>query len=338
MEELAISAQQAVLQAFPSGGGNGIPEPGHAAECDRLLHLLLDTSLLALGRSAFDLKRLWHDDQAIYTASCANDWPGGACPADYLERPAVQELHVLRGAWAHWTLTEAAGLIRELRRRRPELWIKMFAAADIARFARREALSHGAVIDCLMEAGLDQLGDSITSGESPAREGGPVFGGMPWRCWCAVHDYAHRAGLPAEAVLHFGTQREAPAFARSLAALRELEERAPGTHCVLLVPASPWWAAPGWCLRVVAAARLALETVPHVKVHLPSLSAETAAAALNFGADVLDLRPMPWADGAGARVDAALARRLVRYAGQTPVERAGILYVNQVPALAPAEG
>lgn len=88
-------------------------------------------------------------------------------------------------------------------------------------------------------------------------------------------------------------------------------------------------ATPDRCLRVVALARLMLDSIPHIKAYWPTLQVETAAAALSFGADDLDgtlgnERIMHLAkSGAPKRLTADVLEQIIRDGGQIPARRTG---------------
>jgi aminodeoxyfutalosine synthase len=80
-------------------------------------------------------------------------------------------------------------------------------------------------------------------------------------------------------------------------------------------------------LKVIAAARLMLDNIPHIKSYWVMLGEATASVGLNFGADDLDgtIGKERIAHAALAASPAGLARermaRLIREAGRVPVER-----------------
>jgi aminodeoxyfutalosine synthase len=80
-------------------------------------------------------------------------------------------------------------------------------------------------------------------------------------------------------------------------------------------------------LRTLAASRLLLDNIPHIKAYWVSMGVATAQTALRFGADDLDGTIIHESiyHSAGSRVPMALSReelvRLIREAGRIPVER-----------------
>ena len=80
---------------------------------------------------------------------------------------------------------------------------------------------------------------------------------------------------------------------------------------------------------MIAASRLILDNIPHLKAYWPTLQIETAVAALNFGADDLDgtlgkERIMQLAEtGSPEKLSADFLRTMIRQAGQQPHQRDG---------------
>ena len=325
------------------------------------LDMLRHMPLIELGRLAFDSKRARYGNIITFvrnrhvnpTNLCVNRCafcgfsakPGD--PHAYvldesriladLEDAALREVHVVGGLHPEWNFARSLELIRSMRLQRPDLWIKAFTAVEVAYFARSEG--HGdpeRILGALQEAGVDQLpgGGAEVLSDRVHRQLCP--GKLAPAAWLEIHRQAHRMGLPSNATLLFGHIETDEEIVDHLFDLHTLQEEAPGFQSFVplayqpensglaLRPVSATKA-----LRVVALARLVLDMIPHVKAYWPSLHLETAAAALNFGADDLDgtLGQERVMHLGGSDMPQQLDRKdmesLVRHAGQRLAERDG---------------
>lgn len=327
---------------------------------DEALQLFRHAPLLDLGALAHERKRARHGDTCTYIVNRQIN-PTNLCihscrfcdfaarPRDAhayvltedqiiadLHDPEVCEVHITGGLWKTWDLDRATALIRRIRRERPHLWIKGFTAVEIDFFSRRARCGWEAVLRNLIDAGLDAMpggGAEVLNSrihhELFAEKMGPAD-------WLAIHELAHRLGLPSNATLLFGHIETDEEIIDHLISLRELEDRAPGFQAFIPLAFQPGEtgivdrlvAAPR-CLRVVAISRLVFDNVPHVKSYWPTLQVETGAAALTFGADDLDgtLGRERIMHLAGSETPSGLTARfmeqLIRDAGQQPSRRSG---------------
>jgi aminodeoxyfutalosine synthase len=141
-------------------------------------------------------------------------------------------------------------------------------------------------------------------------------------------------GIPSNCTLLYGhieTHRER---VEHLLKLRALEDEAPGFLAFIPLAFQTGYsgiaerpASAVEDLRTVAAARLLLDNIPHVKSYWVMLGEDTASVALNFGADDLDgtILEEKIAHAALAESPLGLARDrlcgLIHEAGKLPVER-----------------
>lgn len=255
---------------------------------------------------------------------------------DSLAAPDLAEAHIVGGLWHTWGFERSLELVRRIRKARPDLWIKAFTAVEVDYFASMERLEWEDVLRELMGAGVNALpgGGAEVLSERIHQELFPTKVGP--EKWLAVHEVAHRLGLPTNATLLFGHLETDDEIVEHLFRLRDLQDRAPGFECFVPLAYQPGASrivprlvsAPR-CLRVVALARLVLDNFPHLKAYWPSLQIETASAALNFGADDLDgtLQQERVMHAAGSPAPATLhaqqLERMIREAGQIPARRNG---------------
>ena len=328
------------------------------------LRLLRETSLLELGRQAFDAKRSLYGDRVTYVRNLHVN-PTNLCVysckfCDFaakkgdahayelseseilsqFEDPWIREAHLVGGLWPHWGFQRSLALVRQLRAQRPDLNIKAFTAVEVAYFARMERTNPETVLRAMIEAGVDMMpggGAEVFSERIHQELFSQKIGHGEW---LAIHEMAHALGLPSNCTLLFGHIETDEEIVDHLLLLRELQDRAPGFDSFIPLVYQPGAtrvvprevAAPR-ALRVVALARLVLDNIPHIKAYWPSLQVETAVAALTFGADDLDgtigrERIMQLAGSASPeQAPAAMLEQMIRQAGQTPVERDGAFHL-----------
>ena len=329
-------------------------------DCAEARHLFRDVPLLELGQRAFHQKRERFGDaityvvnkhvnptnQCVYTckfcdfAAASSDEHAYSLTEDAiideLSDPMLSEAHIVGGLWPQWGFKRSVALVRQIRAVRSDLWIKAFTAVEIAYFARMERTSVTSVLHALKEAGVNALpggGAEVLSDRVHAALYPDKIGPSEW---LAIHEEAHRIGLPSNCTLLFGHIETDDEIIEHFMQLRALQDKTGGFQSFIPLAYQPgrsglvqrMVSAPR-CLRVVALARLLLDNIPHIKAYWPSLHIETAVTALNFGADDLDgtlgaERIMQLADTeAPARLSARQMQTMIRQAGQTPVRRDG---------------
>jgi cyclic dehypoxanthinyl futalosine synthase len=186
-------------------------------------------------------------------------------------------------------------LVRETLRRFPGVTPHFFTASEIQTIAAVSHLTVGDVLDRLHEAGQRTLpggGAEILSARVRTRiapkKGGP-------QAWLEVHREAHRRGFRSTATMMYGHVEQVDDVLDHWDAIRELQDEFAGFTAFV-----PWSFKPGhtllekWIkhyqgpnmyLRMLAAARLYLDNIPHVQASWFSEGKRAGQVALHFGAD-----------------------------------------------------
>jgi cyclic dehypoxanthinyl futalosine synthase len=186
-------------------------------------------------------------------------------------------------------------LVRETRRRFPQVTPHFFTASEIRTVAEVSRLSVGDVLDRLYAAGQRTLpggGAEVLSARVRRRiepkKGGPDT-------WLEVHREAHRRGFKSTATMMYGHVEDADDLLEHLDVIRELQDAYGGFTAFV-----PWsfkpnntllekWIkqpkGPNMYLRMLAVARLYLDNFPHVQASWFSEGKRTGQIALHFGAD-----------------------------------------------------
>ena len=186
-------------------------------------------------------------------------------------------------------------IVRETRRRFPEVTPHFFTASEIHTIAKVSGLGMTDVLDRLWEAGQRTLpgGGAEVLSERVRRRIEPKKGGPD--AWLGVHSEAHRRGFKSTATMMYGHVETAEDVLDHLDAIRLLQDEFAGFTAFV-----PWSFKPGntllekWIkhykgptayLRMLAVSRLYLDNFPHVQASWFSEGKRAGQIALLFGAD-----------------------------------------------------
>ncbi len=249
----------------------------------------------------------------------------------------AKELHIVGGLHPHWPYGFYLDVVRTLKNAFPDMHVKAYTAVEVDHLASISGKRVEKVLEELKEAGLD----SMPGG------GAEVFSvrvrkilcpqKTPPERWLRIHAAAHDLGIPTNATMLYGHVESVVERVDHLIALRELEERHPGFLAFVSLAFHPENTAvelPGVMgttgrddLVTIAAARLILHNIPHIKSYWIMLGEKIAQTALWFGSDdlegtVVDERIT---HAAGASSPRGLSKErivgIIRDAGRVPVER-----------------
>jgi dehypoxanthine futalosine cyclase len=186
-------------------------------------------------------------------------------------------------------------IVRETRRRFPQVTPHFFTASEIQTVAKVSGLGVAGVLDRLWDAGQRTLpggGAEVLSTRVRQRiepkKGGPS-------AWLDVHRDAHRRGFKSTATMMYGHVETTEDVLDHLDAIRALQDELGGFTAFV-----PWSFKPGntllekWIkhyqgpnmyLRMLAASRLYLDNVDHIQASWFSEGKRAGQIALHFGAD-----------------------------------------------------
>ncbi len=186
-------------------------------------------------------------------------------------------------------------LVRETRRRFPQVTPHFFTASEIRTMAEVSGLPVGGVLDHLWQAGQRTIpgGGAEILSERVRKRIAPKKGGPG--AWLEVHGEAHRRGFRSTATMMYGHVEEPDDVLDHLDAIRELQDLHRGFTAFVPWSFKPgntllekWithYQGPGMYLRMLGVARLYLDNVPHVQASWFSEGKRTGQIALHFGAD-----------------------------------------------------
>src|SRR5581483_5652376 len=248
---------------------------------------------------------------------------------------AVTEFHIVGGLHPELTLDWYCRMLRGLKERFPQVHLKAFTMVEIGYLAQRARISPREVLERLRDAGMDSLPGG----------GAEIFSERVRRIicdhkitgeqWLDIARMAHQLGLRSNCTMLYGHIENEEDRVDHLLKLRELQDETGGF--VTFIPLAfhpdntPLAHIPkttGFLdLKNIAASRLLLDNIPHIKAYWIMLTPRIAQIALRWGADDIDgtvVEEKIYHD-AGATTSQSLRRsellQLIRRAGREPVER-----------------
>ena len=186
-------------------------------------------------------------------------------------------------------------LVRETRRRFPQVTPHFFTASEVTQMSQVSGLTITQVLEQLKEAGQLTLpggGAEILSDRIRRRlatKKGPA------EAWLSVHRQAHQLGFKSTATMMFGHIEEDDDILEHLDHIRNLQDETKGFTAFV-----PWTFKPGntslqkhiqrhagptQYLKMIAFSRLYLDNFPHIQASWFSEGKKTGQIALHFGAD-----------------------------------------------------
>lgn len=325
--------------------------------------LFLEPDLLALGALASEVRERRHGDRTYFNvnmrfeatnvceASCSfcafakleEGAPGAhtttheAAWKELAEHPdpRLTELHMVNGLHPRLPFEWYEELLRGFKRVRPEVHLKAFTAVEIHFFAEKFRMTYADVLTRLRAAGLGSLpgGGAEIFHPDVRRRIAPDKADATQ--YLEVHRVAHSLGMPTNCTMLYGHIETFEHRVDHLLRLRALQDETRGFQCFIPLAFHnennrlhklPEPTAADH-LRTIAASRLLLDNIPHMKAYWVSMGVDTAQIALRFGADDLDgtIVHETIYHSAGSTVPMGLGRdeliRLIREVGRVPVER-----------------
>ena len=186
-------------------------------------------------------------------------------------------------------------LVRETRRRFPQVTPHFFTASEIQTISQVTDLGVREVLSCLKEAGQYSLpgGGAEVLSEKVRKRIEPKKGGPP--AWLEVHQEAHRLGFKSTATMMYGHVEGPDDILDHLDAIRDLQDEQAGFTAFVPWSFKPentllqkWikhYVGPNEYLRILAMSRLYLDNFPHIQASWFSEGKRAGQLALHFGAD-----------------------------------------------------
>lgn len=286
------------------------------------LELLVNGDLLALGKSADEVRRQLHPDNMVtfvvdrnvnYTniceskcSFCAFYRTKDAADAYILDSEKIYEKIAELVAQNGTQLLMQGGLnpdlkidffeelFREIKKRFPTVQNHSLSPAEVTCIAANSRLTLDETLLRLKNAGLDSipgggaeiLVDEVRSSISPRKIG--------WKQWGEVMLKAARLGMPTTATMMFGSSEKPEDIVEHLFRVREIQDMG-GSFTAFI----PWTYQPGNTelggttatgvdyLKVLALSRIVLDNISNIQASWVTQGAKMASIALFFGANDL---------------------------------------------------
>ncbi len=247
----------------------------------------------------------------------------------------VTELHIVGGLNPDLDFDYYLDLLKTVRRIRPKAAIKAFTCVEIDYLSSLSGLSVDQTILALKQAGLDMMpgGGAEVLNSRIHKKLFPKK--INHHRWLEIVEAVHRQGIKTNATMLYGHIESIEERIDHLLALREVQDRTGGFSAFVplafhsrntgLPHIPPTTAMDD--LKTIAAARLILDNVDHIKAYWVMIGEKLAQVALSFGADDLDgtIIEERITHTAGASSAKGLSRdqmeEMIRSAGHEPVQR-----------------
>ncbi|APF20034.1 putative menaquinone biosynthesis protein [Caldithrix abyssi DSM 13497] len=251
-----------------------------------------------------------------------------------IEEP-ITEIHIVGGLDDGLPYEYYIDVLRVVKEVRPNVNIKAYTAVEIAYLAERSGKSWAAVLDDLLEAGLNTMpgGGAEVFSERVKRK--LFMDKLSADEWIEIHKIAHQKGIRTNATMLYGHIEKDEEKVDHLIRLRKAQDESGGflTFLPLLFhPENTRMARLPMAtgvedLKHIAISRLLLDNFDHIKAYWVMLGKDVAQIALSFGADDIDGSVVEERiyHMAGARSSQMMTRsqlkKLISECGFVPVER-----------------
>lgn len=193
-------------------------------------------------------------------------------------------------------------LVRETRKRFPQVTPHYFSAPEIMKMCQVSGKSIADVIAALRGAGQRTMpgGGSEILSERVKKQVSPLAPKARVEDWTEVHREAHRQGWKTTATMMYGHVEGDDDIVESLGHIRDVQDDAVRSGAGGFTAFIPWSykrantalgrkvkeeAGPNKYVRVIALSRIFLDNVPHIQASWFSEGRKTGQVALHFGAD-----------------------------------------------------
>ena len=206
------------------------------------------------------------------------------------------ELHIVGGLNTKLPFNYYTDLLKSLKRQYPQLHLKAFTMVEIDHFAHFYKMSDEAVIQSLIDAGMDSCpGGGAEIFREPTRSMICAH-----KCdadrWLELSGKVHAAGLKTNATMLYGHIESIEDRVDHLLRLREQQDKSKGFQCFIPLafypPGTQLSHLPGPSgvdsLKTMAISRLLLDNFDHIKAYWVMLGRRLAQVALHYGANDID--------------------------------------------------
>lgn len=253
------------------------------------------------------------------------------------QEPNVRELHITGAVHPQRDIYYYGDLLKKIRSIRPDLHIKAYSAVEIDYMIRKAGMTLEDGMRLLKESGLDSIpGGGAEIFDETVRD---QICGMKSdaTAWLAVHETAHRLGIPSNATMLYGHVEQFSHRIGHLEQLRRLQDRTGGFNAFIPLKFrnsnNEMSAIPEVSviedMRMYAISRIYLDNFPHIKAYWPAVGRKLAQISLSFGVDDLDgtindstrIYSLAGAEDQNPMMTVTEMISMIRESGRNPVER-----------------
>jgi cyclic dehypoxanthinyl futalosine synthase len=336
------------------------------------LYLLTEADVMDLGQMASFVRQKKHPGNRVTFVVDSNPNYTNVCVADCLfcafyRRPGDPEAYTLTVEQVMEKIKHAAdqgattvllqgglnpelpldyypSLVRETRKRFPQVTPHFFTASEVLTMAEVSGKTISEVLLALKDAGQVSLpgGGAEVLTEYVRRRISPKKN--PQDGWVKVHREAHRLGFKSTATMMYGHVDRPEDWIEHLNRVRDLQDETGGFTAFI-----PWSFKPGnsalekripvgrgasTYLRMLAASRVYLDNIPHIQASWFSEGKKVGQVALHFGADdfggTLIDENVHKATGHVNTTTIDFTVQMIREAGFTPAQRTTLYDILKV--------
>ncbi len=326
------------------------------------LALFATNDLLGLGRLAEHVNRLKNEDRVFYinnlhinyTNVCVNDCAFCAyrrkedqadaffmpvdqilAKAEQLWHPRAVEFHIVGGCHPSARLDYYCQMLAALKKAYPDAHLQAFTAVEIDNIAQVNRISVRDTLIALKQSGLGSLPGGGGEIFAPAVRNRICPEKISGQRYLEVMREAHQLSIPTNVTMLFGHIESSADRVDHMLAIRELQDDTGGFNSFIPLLFHPWntrleeLSKTGGIdvMKTMAAARLLLDNVNHIKAFWIMLGVPLTQMALFFGADDINgtVLEEKITHEAGAEtpqhMPAEKLEQIIIDAGRTPVER-----------------
>jgi aminodeoxyfutalosine synthase len=255
--------------------------------------------------------------------------------------PGIQELHVVGGVHPSRDVHYYAGLVSEIKKIRPDLFIKAFSAIELDYMIKKAGMTFKEGLQLLKDRGLD----SIPGGGAEIFDENLRAVICPDKTsttdWLTIHSIAHELGIPTNATILYGHLETYEQRIDHMERLRQLQDKTGGFNTFIPLKYRKVNNPLGLEIEEVsviedlknyAVSRIFLDNFKHIKAYWPMLGKEISGLALSFGVDDLDgtiqdstkIYSLAGAEDQNPSMSPEEMKTLILRSNRIPVERNGI--------------
>lgn len=247
----------------------------------------------------------------------------------------AKEVHIVSAHNPQVGLEWYMGAFRKIKEAYPQLHVKALTAAEVDFLAREYDMSYDAVLDMMIESGVDSMpGGGAEIFDEEVRDF-ICKGKVTSTQWLDIHRKWHLKGRMSNVTMLFGHVEERYHRIDHMLRLRDLQDETGGFNAFiplvyqrdnnyLKVTNYP---SGQEILKTYAISRILLDNIPHIKAYWVTASIGLALIAQEFGADDLDgtIEKESIQSAAGAASSHGMNLKefvgLIKNSGFSPVER-----------------